>query len=50
MKCLLSLGESLLDLGDKDEAHEILQRARRLSQERDYEDHFKKAEQLLGKL
>ncbi|WP_448540973.1 tetratricopeptide repeat protein [Roseiflexus sp.] len=45
--CLLSLGQVLLALKRREEAREVLQQARRLSQERDYEDHFQRAEQLL---
>ena len=48
VECLLSLGQVLLARRCHEEAHEILKQARRLSQERDYEDHFKKAETLFG--
>jgi len=47
VKCLLSLGQALLVLRRHNEAREVLQQARRLSQERDYKDHFEKAEELL---
>jgi len=45
--CLLSLGQVLLALKRREEARAVLQQARRLSQERDYADHFQRAEQLL---
>jgi len=48
VECLLSLGQVLLALKRREEAREILQQARRLSQERDYADHFQKAEELLA--
>jgi hypothetical protein len=35
-------------LGEHEEARQVLQHARRLCQERDYEDHFKKVEELLS--
>jgi len=48
VECLLSLGQVLLALKRHEEAREILQQARRLSQERDYADHFEEAEELLA--
>ena len=48
VECLLSLGQVLLALKRRQEAREVLQQARRLSQERDYADHFQKAEELLA--
>jgi tetratricopeptide (TPR) repeat protein len=48
VECLLSLGQVLLELKRHQEAREVLQQARRLSQERDYADHFQKAEELLA--
>ena len=50
VECLLSLGQVLLSLGRRDEARDVLIQARRLSQERDYADHFQKAEELLSAL
>jgi tetratricopeptide (TPR) repeat protein len=47
VECLLSLGQVLLALKRREEAREILQQARRLSQERDYADHFQRANELL---
>jgi len=47
VKCLLSLGQVLLALKRREEAREVLQQARRLSQERDYADHFQRADELL---
>lgn len=47
VKCLLSLGQVLLVLERTEEAHAVLRQARRLSQEQDYTDHFKKVEDLL---
>ena len=46
VECLLSLGQALQALGEPQEAFEVLRHARRLSQERNYEDHFNKAEEL----
>ena len=48
VECLLSLGQVLLALKRREEARQVLQQARRLSQERDYADHFQKAEELLA--
>lgn len=45
---LLSWGQALLALGRREEARDALRQARRLSQERDYADHFQKAEELLA--
>ena len=47
VECLLSLGQVLLALKRRQEAREVLQQARRLSQERDYADHFQRADELL---
>jgi hypothetical protein len=47
VECLLSLGQVLLALKRPQEAREVLQQARRLSQERDYADHFQRADELL---
>ena len=47
VKCLLIWGQALLASGRKGEGREAIGQARRLSQERDYEDHFNKAEELL---
>lgn len=47
---LLTVGQALVAQGRTDEAHGVLQQARRLSQERDYPDHFERAEQLLAQL
>jgi len=49
VECLLSCGQALLALARKEEARNALKQARRLSQERDYADHFEKAEELLVK-
>lgn len=48
VECLLSLGQVLLALGRRDEARDVLAQARRLSQERNYADHFQKAEEFLA--
>lgn len=48
VKNYLILGSSLHAYGKHEEAVEAIHRARRLSQERDYEDHFHKAEELLA--
>jgi len=50
VECLLSLGRVLLALGRRDEARDALVQARRLAQERDYADHFEKAEELLSEM
>lgn len=47
IKSLLSLGKLLTTISKKKEAQEALQKARRISQEWDYEDHFNTAESLL---
>jgi len=47
VQALLSLGQTLAALGEQDNARHTLSLARRLSQERDYADHFQRAEQLL---
>jgi tetratricopeptide (TPR) repeat protein len=47
VECLLSLGQALLAEKRHDDAGELLKQARRLSQERNYDDHFNKAEVLL---
>jgi hypothetical protein len=47
VECLLSLGQVLLALKRPQEAREVLQQAQRLSQERDYADHFQRADELL---
>lgn len=47
VECLLSLGQALLGQKRHDEGCELLKQARRLSQERNYEDHFNNAEVLL---
>lgn len=49
-QCLINLGEVLLLQDRGVEAREVLQKARRLSQERNYEDHFREAEELLSGL
>lgn len=48
VECLLSWGQALLALGRNEKARDALKQARRLSQERDYADHFQKAEELLA--
>lgn len=48
VRALLSLGQALIALNEKDSARHTLSLARRLSQERDYEDHFRRAETLLA--
>jgi tetratricopeptide (TPR) repeat protein len=50
VECLLSLGQALLTQKRYDEACELLKQARRLSQERNYDDHFNTAEALLRTL
>jgi len=50
VQCLLSLGQILKELSRPEEARQVLKRARELSMERDYEDHFHKAEELLQSL
>lgn len=50
VRALLSLGQALATLGEQDNARHTLFLARRLSQERDYEDHFHRAEVLLQPL
>jgi tetratricopeptide (TPR) repeat protein len=50
VKSCLSWGQALSALGRRDEARDALQKARRISAERDYEDHFHKAEELLAEL
>lgn len=47
---LLSLGKALKALGHKQEARTVWQEARQLSREREYEDHFTEAEELLSTL
>lgn len=47
VKALLSLGQALTALGEQDNARHTLSLARRLSQERNYEDHFYQADALL---
>ena len=47
VEALLSVGQILLALQQREQGQETLRQARRLSQERDYEDHFQKAESLL---
>lgn len=47
VQALLSLGQALAALGEQDNARHTLSLARRLSQERDYEDHSHAAEALL---
>lgn len=49
VESLLTWGETLLVLGRKIEAHDVLRQARRLSQEQDYEDHFLRADELLAR-
>ena len=47
VKSMLMLGQALLANKQLTEAREVLTQAHRLSQERDYADHFNKAEELL---
>ena len=47
VRALLSLGQALAALGEQDNARHTLSLARRLSRERDYGDHFTRAETLL---
>jgi tetratricopeptide (TPR) repeat protein len=48
VECMLSLGQALHALGERAEAREVLQHARHLCQERDYEDNFNEVEELLA--
>ena len=50
VECLLSLGQALLTQKQHDEAYELLKQARRLSQERNYDNHFNKTEAILQTL
>lgn len=47
VESLLSLGKALLALKRREEARDILAQTRRLSQERNYDNHFHEAEHLL---